>query len=220
MNINMDFVLDHKWVFLILAETVFWVSTLSFLVVRYWFNLKRLSIAFFILFLLNDLWIASMGYFDYLRTGEFSTYQIIILVVIAYAFLYGKSDFQKLDRFIQRKVAKMRGLPEPDLPASKPLYGMPHAKQERKNLYKHILLFITAQGIFWLLFGLSDAVSSIRIDTFLNDWYDTTDTDLFFKNDVANNVTRIWALILAIDIVVSLSYTVAPKKEKKAASAA
>ncbi|MQR97249.1 hypothetical protein [Fictibacillus phosphorivorans] len=216
----MDFVLEHKWVFLILAETVFWVSTLSFLVVRYWFNLKKLSIAFFVLFLLNDLWIAAMGYFDYLRTEKFSSYQIIILIVIAYAFLYGKSDFQKLDRFIQRKVAKMRGLPEPDLPDSKPLYGMQHAKQERKNLYKHIFLFITAQCVFLLLFGLSDAVSSIQIDTFLKDWYDTTDTDLFYKNDVANNITRIWALILAIDIVVSLSYTIAPKKEKKTASAA
>ncbi|WP_137790317.1 hypothetical protein [Bacillus sp. E(2018)] len=216
----MEFVLEHKWAFLILAETVFWVSTLSFLVVRYWFNLKKLSIAFFVLFLLNDLWIAAMGYFDYLRTGKFSSYQIIILIVIAYAFLYGKSDFRKLDRFIQRKVAKMRGLPEPNLPASKPLYGMQHAKQERKNLYKHILLFITAQGVFLLLFGLSDAVSSIQIDTLLKDWYDTTDTDLFYKNDVANNVTRIWALILAIDIIVSLSYTVAPKKEKKSVSAA
>ncbi|ANC76184.1 hypothetical protein ABE65_004905 [Fictibacillus phosphorivorans] len=216
----MDFVLEHKWVFLILAETVFWVSTLSFLVVRYWFNLKKLSMAFFVLFLLNDLWIAAMGYFDYLRTGKFSSYQIIILIVIAYAFLYGKSDFQKLDRFIQRKVAKMRRLPEPDLPDSKPLYGMQHAKQERKNLYKHIFLFITAQCVFLLLFGLSDAVSSIHIDTLLKDWYDTTDTDLFYKNDVANNITRIWALILAIDIIVSLSYTIAPKKEKKSASAA
>lgn len=217
---QMDFVLDHKWVFLILAETVFWVSTLSFLVVRYWFNLKKLSIAFFVLFLLNDLWIAAMGYFDYLRTGEFSTYQIIILVVIAYAFLYGKSDFQKLDRFIQRKVAKWRGLPEPEQLDSKPLYGMQHAKQERRNLYKHIFLFSTVQGVFWLVFGLSDAVSSIHLDTFLKDWYDTTDTDLFYKNDTANNVTRIWALILAIDVVVSLSYTVAPKKEKKATRAA
>jgi hypothetical protein len=217
---QMDFVLDHKWVFLILAETVFWVSTLSFLVVRYWFNLKKLSIAFFVLFLLNDLWIAAMGYFDYLRTGEFSTYQIIILVVIAYAFLYGKSDFQKLDRFIQRKVAKWRGLPEPELLDSKPLYGMQHAQQERQNLYKHILLFITVQGIFWLVFGLSDAVSTIQLDSLWKDWYDTTKTDLFYKNDTVNNVTRIWALILAIDIVVSLSYTVAPKKEKKATRAA
>ncbi|MED1865738.1 hypothetical protein P4V41_19955 [Fictibacillus nanhaiensis] len=212
----MDFVLEHKWVFLILAETVFWISTLSFLVVRYWFNLKKLSTAFFILFLINDLWIAAMGYFDYLRTGEFSSYQIIILVVIAYAFLYGKSDFQKIDRFIQRKVAKMRELPEPDLPASTPLYGMQHAKQERRNLYKRICLFITIQCVFWLLFGLSDAVSTIQPDTLFKDWYDTTDTDLFYKNDVANNVTRIWALILAIDIVVSLSYTIVPKKEKQA----
>ncbi len=212
--------MDNKWLFLILAETVFWVSTLSFLLVRYWFNLKRLSIAFFILFLLNDLWIAAMGYFDYLRTGEFSAYQIIILIVIAYAFLYGKSDFQKLDCFIQRKVANWRGLPAPELTSSKPLYGMEHAKQERRNLYKHLIAFLAVQCLFLVMFGLSDAVSNIQIDTLLSEWYDQKQTELFYKNDTANNITRIWALILAIDLVISLSYTVAPKKEKKASRAA
>jgi hypothetical protein len=58
----------------------------------------------------------------------------------------------------------------------------------------------------------------LKIDTFygrLKDWYDQKETDLFYKNDTANNVTRIWALILAIDFVISLSYTIFPKKEKQ-----
>jgi hypothetical protein len=211
----MDFVLDNKWAFLILAEVVFWVSTLSFLVVRYWFNLKRVSVTFFVLFIVNDLWIATMGYFDFLKTGEFSAYQIIILIVIAYAFLYGKSDFQKLDSFIQRKVAKWRGLPEPDVPHVNPLYGLAHAKQERKNLYGHLLLFSAVQLLFFFIFGFSDEVSDIQLDTLIEDWYDQKETNLFYQNGTANNVTRIWALILAIDIVISLSYTIFPKKEKQ-----
>jgi hypothetical protein len=215
MRTSVDFVLDNKWAFLILAEVIFWVSTLSFLIVRYWFNLKRLSTAFFVLFIVNDLWIATMGYFDYLRTGEFSAYQIIILIVIAYAFLYGKSDFQKLDSFIQRKVANWRGLPEPEIASVKPLYGVEHAKQERKNLFGHLLVFTAFQVLFFFMFGLSDAVSSIQLDTLFEDWYDQKETDLFYKNDTANNVTRIWALILAIDFVISLSYTIFPKKEKQ-----
>lgn len=219
-NDLVDFILDNKWLFLILAEIIFWVSTLSFLIVRYWFNLNKLSVAFFILFILNDLWIATMGYFDYLKTGKFSAYQIIILIVIAYAFLYGKSDFQKLDGFIQRKAAKWRGLPEPEFTASKPLYGMAHAKQERRNLYKHFLVFFAVQGLFLLMFGLSDAVSNIQLNTLFEEWYEKTNTDLFYQNDTANNITRIWALILAIDIVISLSYTVAPKKEKKTSHSA
>jgi hypothetical protein len=215
MRTSVDFVLDNKWAFLILAEVIFWVSTLSFLIVRYWFNLKRLSTAFFVLFIVNDLWIATMGYFDYLKTGEFSAYQIIILIVIAYAFLYGKSDFQKLDGFIQRKVANWRGLPEPEIASVKPLYGVEHAKQERKNFYGHLLIFSAVQVLFFFMFGLSEAVSSIQLDTLFEDWYDQKETDLFYKNDTANNVTRIWALILAIDFVISLSYTIFPKKEKQ-----
>jgi hypothetical protein len=211
----LDFILDNKWAFLILAEIVFWVSTLSFLVVRYWFNLKKLSVAFFILFIVNDLWIATMGYFDYLRTGEFSAYQIIILIVIAYAFLYGKSDFRKLDGFIQRKVAIWRGLPEPDITREKPIFGMEHAKQERQNMYKHILVFSVVQITFIVMFGFSEAVSSIQLNTLIEDWYEPVKTDLFYQNDTANNITRVWGLVLAIDIVISLSYTLWPKKEKQ-----
>ncbi|MBY6037693.1 hypothetical protein KUV80_13565 [Fictibacillus nanhaiensis] len=210
----MDFVLDNKWAFLILAEVIFWVSTLSFLIVRYWFNLKRLSLIFFILFLVNDLWIATMGYFDYLRTGEFSAYQIIILIVIAYAFLYGKSDFRKLDGFIQRKVAKWRGLSEPELVHQGSLHGMEHAKQERKNMYAHFVVFFTVQLLFFFMFGFSDEVRNIKMDTFFSEWYQQAETSLFYRNDTANNITRIWALILMIDIVISLSYTLFPKKEK------
>lgn len=216
----MDFILDNKWAFLMLAEVIFWVSTLSFLIVRYWFNLNRLSIAFFVLFIVNDLWIATMGYFDYMRTGEFSAYQIIILIVIAYAFLYGKSDSQKLDIFIQRKVAKWRGLPEPEIASIKPLYGIEHAKQERKNLYGHLLIFSAVQVLFFFMFGLSDAVPTIQLDTLFQEWYDQKETDLFYKNDTANNITRIWALILAIDFVISMSYTIFPKKEKQVTQSA
>lgn len=210
----MEFILDNKWAFFILAEVVFWVSTLSFLVVRYWFNLKRLSAAFFVLLIVNDLWIATMGYFDFLRTAEFSAYQIIILIVIAYAFLYGKSDFRKLDGFIQRKVAKWRGLPEPDIPHVKPLYGLEHARQERKNMVGHILFFTAVQFLFFFLFGFSDAVSNIHLDTLFENWYEQKETELFYQNETANNITRIWAPILAMDIVISLSYTLIPKKEK------
>ncbi|MDR7071408.1 hypothetical protein [Fictibacillus barbaricus] len=210
----MDFVLNNKWLFLILAETVFWISTLSFLVVRYWFNLKILSTVFFLLFVLNDLWIATMGYFDFMRTGEFSSYQFIILIVIVYALTYGRGDFQKLDGFIQRKVAKWRGLTLPETKQKKRLYGFEHAKQERKNMYRHIILFFAVQLLFFFTFGFSNAVWNIQMDTLFHDWYDQVETDLFYKNIIANNITRLWALILTIDIVVSFSYTLFLKKDK------
>ncbi|MBM7553499.1 hypothetical protein [Thalassobacillus pellis] len=42
----MDFILEHKWIFLIIAEVVFWISMLTFLILRYWFHLQKVSMVF------------------------------------------------------------------------------------------------------------------------------------------------------------------------------
>ncbi|WNB91207.1 hypothetical protein [Bacillus sp. NEB1478] len=50
-----------------------------------------------------------------------------------------------------------------------------------------------------------------------NKWL--VETDLFYQNANANNFTWLWTLILAMDIVVSLSYTLFPKKNKSHSNA-
>lgn len=105
----MDIILEHKWFFLIAAEIIFWVCAIAFLLLRYWYKLDKLSKLVFGIFIINDLWIALLAFIDYQRTGEFSIYQILIIIMIVYAMTLGKTDINKLDVFIKRKVAKRRG---------------------------------------------------------------------------------------------------------------
>ncbi|WP_026678238.1 hypothetical protein [Fictibacillus gelatini] len=211
----MDFILENKWLFLIIAESIFWVSILTFLLLRYWFGLKRLSIAFFILFIVNDLWIAIMGLYDYMKTGKFSSYQTVIVVFIVYALTYGKSDFKRLDSFIQRKVASWKGQPVPDVEGVKKLYGKAHAQHERKQFFKHLLVYVIAHIVFVLLFGLSDQISSPQdLTDVLSRWFSEKQPIFPSNSTTVNNISRIWSLILIIDGVISLSYTFFPRQEK------
>ncbi len=215
----MDFILEHKWAFLIAAEVFFWISILSFLVVRYWFNMKTLSVVFFTLFIVNDLWIATMGFMDYLRTGNFTSYQVVILVIIVYALTYGKTDFKRLDVFIQKKVAKWKGEPIPNLSGPIGLHGKAKAIQEMKHFSIHLLIFGVIHGILFFLFGLSTEFDQINgLSHFFSEWFSGKQALLPFDNASANNFSRIWSLVLIIDGVTSLSYTIFPKSERKTVS--
>lgn len=212
----MDFILEHKWAFLIAAEIIFWVSVLTFLTLRYWFKLTKLSMVFFAIFIANDLWIATMGFMDYLKTGEFSSYQVVILVFIIYAFTYGKSDFRKLDAFIQRKVAKMRGEEIPAIDQPRELYGCEFAMKEWKQFLAHLMIYVIVHAVLLFVFGLSKQVGDIQsISQLFSLWFEKKQAAFPFDHSGFNNFSRIWTLVLGIDAVITLSYTIFPKAEKK-----
>lgn len=214
----MEFILEHKWTFLIAAEVIFWLSIISFITIRYWFKLYKVSWLFFGLFLVNDLWIATMGYFDYLETGEFSSYQIIIVVILVYALTYGKTDMKRLDGYIQRKVATWKGESAPPKADSPKLYGAEHAKQERKDFLKHVMIFLTLNALFWVFFGLSEATTQLSdIKAFITHWFENDKALLPYTNTSVNQIIRVWSIILVADGLFSLSYTVFPKKRKMSA---
>lgn len=210
----MEFILDHKWTFLVTAEVVFWISILSFLTARYWFQLYGVSWLFFGLFILNDLWIATMGYFDYLRTGDFSSYQIIILVILVYALTYGKTDMKRLDRFIQRKVAEWKG-EELVIEGPTALYGKEHARQERKDFAKHLGIFLIVNVGFYLVSGFSDGIKNISsLEGLFTEWVEQEKALIPFENRTLNQIMRVWTLVLVIDGLFSFSYTLFPKRKR------
>ncbi|MEW9500706.1 hypothetical protein [Jeotgalibacillus marinus] len=212
----MDFILEHKWAFLIAAEIIFWVSILTFLTLRYWFKLNKLSLIFFAFFIINDLWIATMGFMDYLRSGEFTSYQLVILIFIVYAFTYGKSDFRRLDAFIQKKVAKLRCEPVPDFDQPCALYGSEYAKKEWKQFLGHLLIFSIVHISLMFIFGISKQTDEITsLDTLFTLWFAESPASFPFDNSGANNLSQVWTLVLAIDAVITSSYTIFPKSKKK-----
>jgi hypothetical protein len=207
----MDFILDNKWFFLITAEIIFWICAIAFLLLRYWFKLERLSMFIFVIFIVNDLWIAFLAFMDYRRTGEFSVFQIVILIFIVYALTFGKSDFMKLDLFIKRQVAKIRGetIPASEMPVQR--YGLDLALYEWKQFVGHLFIFALLHIVFAFAFGLADQFNTLQIEQWLS-IINNDDNGLPFNNEGINSVTKIWLIILIIDFVITLSYTVFPKK--------
>ncbi|QKY71245.1 hypothetical protein [Lentibacillus sp. CBA3610] len=212
-----EFIIDYKWYFFIAGEIIFWGSLIGFLMLRYAFNLEKLSKYAIVLWLASDLWLVTIGILDYMRSGTFDRFQIIIVIFVIYALTAGKKDFRRLDRWIQRKIARLKGdeVSEIDGGSERHLYGKEHAKSERKKFYGHFLIFVAIHVgfIFFLGYHPSSLVELIH------------NLDAIDKDDSLKQVTKlisgtsgisaIWTLILVIDFLWTFSYTIWPKKVKK-----
>ncbi|MBA4493395.1 hypothetical protein ACFO25_13145 [Paenactinomyces guangxiensis] len=208
----LHFIVENRWTLLIGAEIVFWLTTISFLVLRYGLGLHKLSKVLLGVTLLNECWIIVLGLLDYMETGKFSTYQVIIVAFIIYAFTYGKKDAQRLDRFVQRKIAEWRGEPVPahlcKEKEKNKLYGWAHTKKELKALLIHLLVFTAAHIIFVLTFGLSVPVADL-LEKAPSQW----GSQPLFQSALVSKISMVWSLIFVIDVVISFSYVIFPKNK-------
>ncbi|PTM58833.1 hypothetical protein [Desmospora activa] len=193
----MSLLAEYKWYILIAAEVLFWVFSISFVIVRYWFQLHRLSLIFLILFIVNDLFILSLAILDYMQTGEFSNYQLIIAIILIYALTYGKKDFKKLDAYLKEKVEKWknpsRHTHKGEEKSADGGSDWEHARRERNGWFKHLLIYAIAHGIYFLMMTFQwEAISF----------------------ETLSNISSIWTIILVVDGVYSLSFTIFPRKRK------
>ncbi|MGW9128855.1 hypothetical protein ACWGPW_28325 [Paenibacillus chitinolyticus] len=213
----LDFILQYKWAFFIGGEAVFWGSIVCFLLLRYVWNYRKLSKLFILLFLLSDLWMAAIGYLDYRRTGQFETFQPVILIFLAYALFFGRGDLRKLDAFIAGKTAKWRGVPENELPPPElKLTGAAHTCRELRNFSVHFILYAAVTAVLIVTYGILPAGSlppepsgppALRLVL-----------AGIVNHETAASVLKVWSLILAIDAAITLSYVIFPKKPKKTAT--
>ncbi|WP_085522290.1 hypothetical protein [Tuberibacillus sp. Marseille-P3662] len=208
-----DFILDHKWIFFIAGEVIFWVSLIGFILLRYALNLPQLSRYLIGLWLASDLWLITIGVLDYMRTGSFQTFQLIILIFVIYALTAGKKDFQKLDRSIKRLIAKWKGtsLQEDEIdPMQESLYGLAHAMKELKNFGIHILIYGIVMAILVIMFGFKGFGEFPGGD--LGDMIDYVISHGFIQHPTASKISGIWTLVLGIDAMITVTYFIFPKK--------
>ncbi|WP_376845772.1 hypothetical protein [Camelliibacillus cellulosilyticus] len=211
----MAFIIEHKVAILIASEVIFWLFVGLALILRYWFQLKKASLIAFIIVIINEIAVFLIGVFDYLDTGAFSSFQILIIVFVLYSLIFGKKDFQKLDHWIQKKVARLKGesLPVFEDDPKQNLFGKAHAKMERKHFYQHLIFFIAAHLACAIIFGF---VPSSVLSFSMPEWVKALDLGIV-KTDNINifsGISSLWAKILLIDFIWSFSYTIWPKKEK------
>lgn len=212
-----EFTQHYLWELLIVTEIIFWLLIGLFLLFRYvlgWKQLTKWMIPIFILTVVMDIY---LGWVDYQTTGEFSIFQFIVIIFVVYALTSGLSDFRRLDAYIQRKVAKWKGQPEPEQPVNTPpKYGREHARHERISWLMHVAMFVLAQVAFVFLFGLRERVELRQFfdPDFYRLWWG--DASLGAYRDITlNQLAQGWFVVLIVDGIISLSYTFSPRKEKK-----
>lgn len=210
-----DFISTYRWELLIVTEIIFFASIAAFLVTRYFLGWRHLSVWLLPIFILSVLIDVYIGWVDYKVTGEFSKFQFIIIIFIVYAATSGLSDFRRLDVAIQRKVARWKGEPEPEISVKlPPKYGRAHAKHERKGWYIHLLIFTIVQCVMILFVGVSDQFTIEQL--FEKEFYEALFDDShhgIYANEGLNDLFKLWLVILVIDGVISFSYTFFPKKQ-------
>src|SRR5699024_4499779 len=139
-----------------------------------------------------------LGLYVYEQTGEISTFQVVIVIFILYAFTFGIVDFIRLDRWMREKIGKFRGvelLSEKDYTIIErnrdPKYI---AKKYRRSSYIHIVLFVIVQSIFWIV-G-TDSLAEVQF--YLTDlsWIDVgIAAESPYPNEVTFAIGMIWGIV-------------------------
>ncbi len=213
-----NLIVENRWGLLIIAEITFWLLFLSFLLFRYLLQKTYASKISFTLLLLNEIWIIGLGIIDYMQTGVFSIYQIVIAVLLLYAVTYGKQDARKVDMFIRKKIAKWKGQPWPTLPEDiayleNQLYGWEHTKKELIGFAKHGILFAVVHlSVFIYLWVVNrDVIPSELSLLDKGKWLIATFTSM----KQVKAASGIWSTILFIDGLITSSYIFSPKQPAK-----
>ena len=213
----MDIIVEYSWELFILAEVLSFISILLFSLFRYFFSKPKLGIVFIFTFLLLLVLEVLLGLYVYSHTGEFSTFLIIITIFVLYACTFGIFDFIRLDRWMRKKIGRLRGvelLTEEDYEIMKrnsnPKYI---AKKYRIFSIVHFVIFIIGQSIFWSM-GTENFTD---MKGYLTDfsWLDNeTAEDTPYPNDTLYGIGVIWGIVFIVDFIYSWSYTLFPDKSR------
>jgi hypothetical protein len=170
---------------IIVAEVAFWSVLLSGLAARYLLCRPRLGMALLVVTPVVDLALLAATTIDLRRGGEAALPHALAAVYIGVSVAWGKQMVSWADARFAHRFA---GGPPPERP---PHTGRPHAARQRREWLRHLSAWATCTA----LLGLGVVVGG----------------DL--KRTMALlNVAALWTLILAIDFLISFSYTLWPRQ--------
>lgn len=174
-------------VFIVLCEILFWVFLLSGLLARYVLKKQKLGMALLALSPAVDAALLVVTAIDLRDGGEATFAHALAAIYLGVSLVYGKRLVSWVDmRFAYRFACGPK-------PEKRPRAGIAHAAAERADWLRHLGACAIGCGIMAILAVLSAGVQAYEV---------------FAK------VAGTWGLILAIDFVISFSYTLFPRKEK------
>lgn len=171
---------------IIACEIGFWVFVLAGLTSRYIFKKKRLGTFLLICSPIVDLILLIVTVFD-LKNGAVATiFHGIAAIYIGVSVAFGHQMIKWADARFSYRFGNGN---EP----MKIKYGKAHARKEREGWYRHLLSWLIGGGIL------------VGIILYINDHSQT---------QVLLRTIQFWTLVLVIDFIISISYTLFPKKQK------
>lgn len=171
---------------IVACEIGFWVVILSGLITRYFFNKKRLGLFFLALTPVIDLLLIIVTATDMYNGATATQVHAIAAIYLGISVAFGKSMIQWADERFLCYIKKQGTKPQKKT-------GYAHARHSLKGSLQHVLAFIIG-GAF--LAGMI---------------YFVADAD---KTEALLQMLKLWALVAAIDVGISLSYFIWPRAEK------
>ncbi|MEC0182790.1 hypothetical protein P4H61_14995 [Paenibacillus peoriae] len=174
------------YLFIIFAEVLFWVFVVLGLIARYMFGKKKLGGLLLLCTPVIDILLLIAVFITVSSGMEITTATGLAACYLGITVAFG----QRLIKWADVRFSYWFGKG----PKPKPKYGAAHAKEERTVWLLHLLGWAIGNALL------------LAIIVYVGDPQRTASLD---------GLMRTWAVVLVIDFIVSFSYTLAPRKNKR-----
>ncbi|UFT98324.1 hypothetical protein KO561_14085 [Radiobacillus kanasensis] len=175
---------------IITCEILFWVVILLGLISRYMLRKEKLGLFLLALSPAIDLILLVVTGFDLYRGAVATTAHAIAAVYIGVSIAFGKSMIAWADERFQYYLLKQGQKP-------RKRYGYDYAKHYFKGWIRHALSYLIG--------------AALLIGTIV--WIDDPS-----RTEALRGVLKIWLLVVGIDLLISVSYFVSPRKAPQSKS--
>lgn len=172
--------------FIVACEIGFWVFVLSGLVARYMFHKKQLGAFLLICTPIVDVLLLIAAVIDLKNGAVATTVHGISAVYVGVSVAFGHKMIKWAD---ERFAYRFGGGPKPD---NSKKYGKAFAKKERSGWYHHLVAWIVGVVILGAIILYIDNQS---------------------QTEALYQTAKLWTFVLAIDFLISFSYSIFPKKD-------
>lgn len=176
---------------IVACEIGFWIVLGAGLIVRYLLRLEKLGFALLALTPVVDLILLIITGYDLYNGATATTAHALAAVYIAVSLVFGKSMIRWADERFQYYFLKT---------GNKPVkrYGMEYAKHYLKGWIQHLIAY--AIGVALLLGAAALIAAPERTEALLG-------------------VARIWSIVIIVDLVITVSYFIWPRRPQGSSSA-
>ncbi|MFD1954984.1 hypothetical protein ACFSL6_12595 [Paenibacillus thailandensis] len=173
---------------IVTCEIAFWLFIAAGLVCRYWLGWKRIGAVLLFSTIIIDLLLITATVIDLRGGAEAGIGHGLAAVYVGVSIAFGHSMIGWADKQFRYRFANG---PAPPQIAK---HGREHARRERAGWLRHALAWAIGCG---LLYGMTVLIGDGE------------------RTKALLQMIRLWSIVLAIDFMISFSYTVWPRQEKK-----